>query len=223
MSSEDEAYLMDLLADLITIVNINACIAIFYSPTQKTIDYLIDSISQKRRSQYEILKTIVKESAFKVIPLIQNRLSHEKNLYIRAFCYRMLRQLPKVEMSLSSLEQDLTSSEVDLKLAAISYISYLEQPNYKTYLLDGLNSSDWEVRARCAKIVGYTGDAELAKALEPYLNDEIWWVRYRTAEALMRLGDVGQQILKSKKIEFDKFAYEISQQQLKSFQFNQGK
>lgn len=223
ISAEDEAYLMDLLADPVNIVNINACIAVLFSPTQKTIDCLIDLISQKRRSQYEILKTIVNQSAFKVIPLIQNRLSHEKNVYTRAFCYRILRQLPKVDICIESLEQDLNSSEVDLKLATLSYISYLEKPNYKTYLLNALNASDWEVRARCAKIVGYTGDAQLARALEPHLSDEVWWVRYRTAEALMRMGNVGQDILKSKNIELDKFAYEISQQQLKTFQFNQGK
>jgi hypothetical protein len=58
MSPEDEAYLVDLLADSVNIVSINACIAVLFSPTQKTIDYLIDLISQKRRSQYEILKTI---------------------------------------------------------------------------------------------------------------------------------------------------------------------
>jgi len=223
MSAQDEAYLMVLLADSATIVNINACIAVLFSPTQKTIDCLIDLISQKRRSQYEILKAILNQSAFQVIPLIQNRLSHEKNVYTRAFCYRILRQLPKVDIAIESLEQDLNASEVDLKLASLSYISYLEKPRYKTYLLNALNDSDWEVRARCAKIVGYTGDEHLAKALEPHLSDEVWWVRYRAAEALMKMGAVGKDILKSKDIELDKYAYEISQQQLKSFQFNQGK
>jgi HEAT repeat protein len=223
MSPEDEAYLVDLLADSVNIVSINACIAVLFSPTQKTIDYLIDLISQKRRSQYEILKTILKQSAFQVVPLIQNRLSHEKNVYVRAFCYRILRQLPKVEISIPFLNMDLNTKEVDLKLAALSYISYIEMPGYKNYLCSSIQSSNWEERARCAKIIGYTHDSELAKFLEPLLSDEVWWVRYRSAEALMGLGPKGQEILNAQKIEIDKFAYEISQQLLHDFSLNQGK
>ena len=155
MSSTEELFLIQLVADPVPLVSINAAIAICYSPTQKTMDSLIDIFSQQRRAQYDLLTEVLNASALKVIPLITQRLNHEKNIYMRVFCYRMLRQLPKIDIDLANLESDINSKNIDLSLAALSYISYAQTHDYKDHLIKGLHSDFWEVRARVAKLIGY--------------------------------------------------------------------
>ena len=217
MSSTEELFLIQLVADPVPLVSINAAIAICYSPTQKTMDSLIDIFSQRRRAQYDLLTEVLNTSALKVIPLITQRLNHEKNIYMRVFCYRMLRQLPKIDIDLARLESDINSKNIDLSLAALSYISYAQTHDYKDHLIKGLNSDFWEVRARAAKLIGYTKDAQLVDVLLPLLMDSVWWVRYRAAEALSHMGPAGLGALKAQKIDVDKFAFEMAQQQLQLF------
>lgn len=219
----DEEFLMLLIDDSVAKVSINACIAALFFPTQKLIDHFIDLFSQKRRSQYEISKTIINQSAMDVALCIEKRLSHEKNPYIRAFCYRILSEFPKLELAIPFLHSDLESEEIDLKLASLAYLYHVQKPHYKDELIKAIHSPHWEVRARCAKLMGYTEDEHLVKELEPLLKDDVWWVRFRAAEALSKMGEQGQQILRAQDVKLDKFAYEMSQQQLESSSFNRGK
>jgi hypothetical protein len=218
LSENEEAYLLKLMADLIPLVSLNAAIAVCFSPTQKLLDVLIDIFSQNRRSQYEFLTMMTSHAAFRIIPLIQTRLIREKDIYTRVFCYRMLRQLPKMEISNPFIQSDLNSEYLDLKLAALAYISYIEKPHFKDFLIEGLQSIFWEVRARAAKLIGYTRDEHLVSFLEPLLQDKIWWVRFRAAEALSLMGETGMNVLKAQNILIDKFAYEIAQQQIDFYQ-----
>jgi hypothetical protein len=210
--------LLDLLHDAEPLVALNAAVTIFQSPTQDLIDMIIDIFSQSRRSQYELLNMMTSHAALEVVDFIQHRLTQEKDSYKRVFCYRLLRQLPKVEMVMPFVELDLNSHHIDLSLAAISYISYIELKDFKQLLIHGLNSPYWEVRARCAKVVGYTKDKKLIPYLEPLLRDDVWWVRFRAAESLSFMGKTGMDVLRAQNININKFAFEIAQQQIESYQ-----
>lgn len=222
MNAVDEADLLILLADPIPVIAINAAIAICYCPSQQSIDTFIDIFSQNRRAQYDLLTEVLHTSALKIMPFVEKRLSQEKNIYIRVFCYRMLRQLPKIKIDLPDLESDINSTIIDLRLAALAYIAYAQTDNYKLHLSNAINADAWELRARAAKLIGYTKDESFLELLTLHLTDKVWWVRYRSAEALSLMGEKGETILNSQKIDVDKFAYEISQQQLE-FSTNQKK
>ncbi|NBX84894.1 MAG: HEAT repeat domain-containing protein [Gammaproteobacteria bacterium] len=217
LSVHEEAYLLKLMADSIRLVSLNAAIAVCFSPTQKMLDVLIDIFNQNRRSQYEFLTMMTSHAAYRIIPLIQARLIREKDIYTRVFCYRMLRQLPKMEISNPFIKSDLNSEHLDLRLAALAYIAYIEKPHFKDFLIEGLQSIFWEVRARAAKLIGYTRDEHLVPFLEPLLQDKVWWVRFRAAEALSLMGKTGMNVLKAQKIKIDKFANEIAQQQIEFY------
>ena len=214
MSAIDEQHLLSLLADPVPLVAINAAIAICFDPRQQTMDKFIDIFSQQRRAQYDLLTEVLHASALKMMPFIEQRLNNEKNIYIRVFCYRMLRQLPKMELILSTLDTDIHSAIIDLRLAALAYIAYAQTNDYKFHLSNAINADAWEIRARAAKLIGYTKDTFFLATLSLHLSDAVWWVRFRSAEALGMMGAQGRAILSSQKIDVDKFAYEMSQQQL---------
>jgi HEAT repeats len=218
LSPQEEKILIKLLNDDVPLVAVNAAEAIFFAPTQQMLDQFIDVFSNYRRSQYDLLGGILKQAAFSLIPMILHRLSQEKNANIRVFCYRMLRELPKLEVSVPFISKDLDSENIDLNLASLSYVTYLKKNNYKEHLIKALNSPFWEVRARAAKLIGYTKDEDLVKFLEPFLKDKVWWVRFRAAEALSHLGHLGLSALKAQKLNIDQFAFEISKQQIELFQ-----
>lgn len=217
LSEPEEKILIKLLNDDVPLVAVNAAEAIFFAPTQQMVDTFIDVFSVYRRAQYDLLGGMLKHAAFQVIPMILRRLSQEKNVNIRVFCYRMLRELPKLEVSVPFISKDLDSKNIDLNLAALSYVTYLEKSNYKEHLIKALDSPFWELRARAAKLIGYTKDENLVKFLEPFLKDKVWWVRFRTAEALTHLGHSGLNTLKAQKLNIDQFAFEISKQQIEVF------
>lgn len=219
-TEKDSESLQVLLMDDTPLVVINAAIAVCYQPTQTLIDTLINSFAQERRSQYDLLRLILKYGSLQIIPFIVHRLNHEANVQIKSLCYRMLTDLPKVELEVPSLKQDILGENIDLSLAAIAYIAYSEYQGYEKLLLNSLTHKVWQVRVRAAKFIGRTHKAKLAKYLEPLLIDKVWWVRFRAAEALIDLGEPGMEILSR---QTDPYAKEMAMQQIRLLQQRMGK
>lgn len=61
----------------------------------------------------------------------------------------------------------------------------------------GLAAPAWRVRAAAAESAGRIGLYQSTQQLERLLDDDEWWVRFRAGEALVRLGETGQQLLAS--------------------------
>ncbi|WP_146150954.1 HEAT repeat domain-containing protein [Allosphingosinicella deserti] len=55
----------------------------------------------------------------------------------------------------------------------------------------GLLSPNWEVRAAAAEAAGRISLTEAAPNLAALLHDQVFWVRLRAGEALLRLGQIG--------------------------------
>jgi hypothetical protein len=61
----------------------------------------------------------------------------------------------------------------------------------------GLSSPAYAVRAAAAEAAGRIGIAEVADPLAGLLDDDEWWVRFRSAEALLKLGEPGLERLRA--------------------------
>lgn len=216
----DGEYLKKLLQDDTPLVIINAAMAVCYQPTLLLVNMLIDNFAAERRSQYELLRLILKDAALQIAPIVVERLNSETEPQVKSLCYRILTDLPKLELHVPSLKEDITSENLDVCLAAIAYIAYSEHRDYKGLLVKSLSHPAWQVRARAAKLIGRIHDPQLATALEPILSDKLWWVRFRAAEALLQLGDPGMSILTR---QTDPYAKEIASQQIKLQQLRTGK
>lgn len=198
------------LNDPIALVSINAAALLLASDSQAMIDSVIDYFSSARRVQQSLYVQIISNTQVDITSFIRHRLMREKNEYIKAFCYRTLR-----ELSFSSDVRDLAivdfeSSNIELKLSVLDYWARHDLALSMNIFLSGLKDKRWEVRARSAKILGQLGDERCASLIEPCLEDSVWWVRINAAEALSRLGEKGTFILKKQEKERDPFAYDAA-------------
>jgi hypothetical protein len=183
---------------------------------------MIAVFAELRRSQLELMVTVLKHGHLKLTNLIVTRLETEKDPYIRAFCYRLLIDLPKVSIHTPSLELDIQQDVLNLALAALSYLSYLKKPGYKKMLVHMMSHSRWEIRARCIKYLGQTKDVKMVTIIRPYLKDASWWVRFRSAEALDNLGEAGKKCLEEESLSLDQFASDMSRARMDASVYKKG-
>lgn len=72
----------------------------------------------------------------------------------------------------------------------------LGHPAARLAVLNGLHRPGMAARAAAATAVGRIGLVEAADTLAALLDDREWWVRFRSAEALIRIGDGGKNLLR---------------------------
>ena len=211
ISKIEQAYLAKLLDDDIPIVTLNAALAVSLVPNEKLVNQLIDIFTEERRVQYDLFRIILFEANLKMVEMIVQRLTLETNNRVRGLCYRMLIDLPKINIEIPSLLHDIKSDYLDLSLSALAFAVYARKPNFSEILMKAISSPIWQMRARAAKLVGKNCDGSFAWVLEPLLNDENVWVRFRAAEGLINLGKIGIDLLKE--TSFPQ-AIELAKQQL---------
>lgn len=78
--------------------------------------------------------------------------------------------------------------ELPRYLRALGLIGH---PAARPAVLEGLSSPAYAVRAAAAEAAGRIGLVEAAEPLAGLLDDGEWWVRFRSAEALLKLGETG--------------------------------
>ena len=209
---QDQKILKNLILDEVPLVSMNAASLAIHCDSQALLDAIVDTFAKNRRVQQSLYAQIIANAGVPIIPLINNRLKREQNPYVKAFCYRSLAMLPVVSETVESVAEDLSSTNLDLKLAVLLYLCHTSPKASADLFLSLLTASDWEIRAKAAKLLGDVGDESFAPSLEPCLKDREWWVRMNAAEALAKLGAKGISILKKQDPMDDRFAYEIAQQ-----------
>jgi|LauGreDrversion4_2_1035121.scaffolds.fasta_scaffold09791_3 hypothetical protein len=214
LDGEVDALIIQLLHDPIALVAINAFKALAFRPNQRLLNEAIEVFSKFRRSQLELMVSVLTEADLELVSLIEQRLLYETDPLIRAFCYRMLVDLPKVSFETPYMPDDLSSESLSLALAAISYVNYLQKPLFKEILQQGLKQPRWQIKARCLKYLGRSQDEQQVELIQLHLSDEVWWVRFRAAEALSQLGAPGLKALENAKLSMDKFAKQMASQRM---------
>ncbi len=214
LTKQDEDQIRILISDSVKLVSINAAILALRYNSQDMLDTVIDFFSIDRRVQQSLVSQVISGSDAGIIPLIMNRIKRETNPYVKAFCYRILIQLPFASETCETADIDVKSSTIDLRLAAIEYIFHNNPTASATLLIRLLNDEHWQVRARSAKLLGQTGDESFVSELEVCLKDPDWWVRNNAAVSLFALGQKGIFVLKNQNPTVDQYAYDMAMQVL---------
>lgn len=207
----DEPIVKKLLYDEIPIVALDAeKIAIRFN-SQTLVDAIADCFSKTRHVQQSFYAELLPEDSKTLAPLFANTLSRSDSPYVKAFCYRALSVFLESFETIPSLEQDIHSENLELKLAALNYLAHTDSKKAEIELKAALKNPVWEVRAKAANLLGRLQIVSSAHLLETTLRDSEWWVRINSAEALLKLGEPGIKILKDQTPEKDRFAYETAQ------------
>lgn len=213
---EDESILSQLIRSDTFIVSLNTARIIFKYPTPETTNALIDSLAQGRRIQQSLYAEILtsEDTHDVLINTLVGRLAQEHDPYIKTFCYRLLARLAPSNDAIASIETDSLSDNLDLKIAALHYLSCFQNAMTRPMLRRFLDDEQPEVKAVVAKLMGEIHDEESVPFLEKKLHDSAWWVRINAAKSLSQLGKKGIFALQQQSFEVDRFAYEAAQKVL---------
>jgi HEAT repeat protein len=85
--------------------------------------------------------------------------------------------------------------QADLQPRIFRALGRIGHPGARDAILDGMRSSEWQVRSAAAEAAGKVGLTDAINPLTGLLEDEHWWTRFRAAEALTRLGNSGRRAL----------------------------
>jgi hypothetical protein len=233
----DTQKVLSLIEDPALFIAVTASRVGFKFTSDILINSAIDIFYHFRRLQKSVLSSIAADSSVESRNIVIMRLFNEKDAYIKCFCYSIMMQFPieenlpdkftrfvktvtthilppfQIVQHLSeAIPRDLDSNVLDLRMAALKYAGH--NPGYYHLVPPYLNAPEWQLRAAAAQIAGETKDISQVEKLSDLLKDKEWWVRMRAAQALVRIGTKGIQILKSQSIEHDQYAYEAATQAL---------
>lgn len=208
----DAPMVIKLIEDPILLVALNASRVAFKYHCPLLVNASIDVFSKYRKIRQSIYATIAAEWPEHIEKIVVDRLMIEKDPYVKAFCYRLLQQLPIQETFDDMIKDDLASDVLDLRIAALHYSGY--NPAYNHFLGKYIDDEQWQVRAIAAEWIGRAQYLKALPALGKRLSDHEWWVRIRTAEALGKCGEAGIAYLKMQSEAKDKYAYDAARQVL---------
>jgi len=215
-SETDDNNIIQLINDPVLLVSLNAAtIALKYHSSPALINAVIDRFSKNRRLQQSIFARILSNYGVEITPFIIQRLVVEADPYVKAFCYRLLTSLPVQEVIADTAYLDVDAGNLELEITVLNYLAYNKAERVEEILNKKLNSSEWQIRAVSAKCLGQLHSIKSVALLAEKLNDSAWWVRINAAQALVKLGDMGIEILKRQSPEVDAYAYEAALQVLK--------
>lgn len=215
LEHQDYPVLIHMLSSKILLVILGACKIIFTHPNEPLINTMIDSLSLSRKIYqdlfFQILSTLPDIDQSLLSEIFFQRLLQEKNTYTRCFCYRMIKKLLASEKMLPLIKQDITNENLDLRIAALSYLSCIPSAISLQILEAATEDKQFEIRALAVKTLGECKQLISTAILEKKLQDNAWWVRINAANALASLGPSGIAILRRQRPDADRFAYETSQ------------
>lgn len=218
LDKKNQSYLIPLIKDKIFLVSLNAAKVAIHAPNKEAINTIIDTYAKGRKMQQATFSEILakNETNSEIIPLVIERLEHEKDPYVKTFCYRLLERLPDNQTLSPTYEEDVKSENRDLKITTLEYLSFYPNQNTVPLIRQALDDPSWEVRAVAAKLLGKLQDRQSIPEIAEMLNDQEWWVRGNAATALHNMGEEGIAVLKAQSSDVDPLAYETSQYVLKT-------
>lgn len=150
----DEEAILKLLRDHITLVSINSAMVATKFFNEKLTNNLIDIFSAGRRLQQSLYAEMIAKKGDAIAIIIFNRLDKEQNLYVKAFCYRLLSRLEDKTIFYPNAKDDVLSDNLELKLSALRYVASCDYPSKIEIVFKLTNDPHWEVRAVVANILG---------------------------------------------------------------------
>lgn len=215
---KDEILLIKLMDSDDLLVCLESAKTIFKSPNSQLVNKVINVLANGRRLNQsffiDVLEKISNHEKKILTTFFIQRIDVESNSYIKAFCYRMLIKLIPDEKILSNIKQDIANPNIDLSIAALTYLSRFKNPLAIQLIFENLNHKAWQIRARVIKLLEQMKIEAAVPFIEHKLNDLSFWVRINAANALAKMGQSGIESLKKQDVNKDRYAYEAAQKAL---------
>lgn len=207
---EDEKYIQNLINDGIPLVYLNALPAALACGSKNIIDSIVLHIaSQRRLTQGTYLQAFVNAPS-DIVSIIVDYLNQTKDPYIRTTCYKIL-MLSQATNSNWDLNSDIASPNLELRIAAVRYLTMRNQNEAIPVLTNLLNDPQWEMKVAALNSLGSLNARTAIPQITESLRDHEWWVRMNAGQVLFNMGDDGMRVLKEQDPSKDKFAYDVAQ------------
>jgi hypothetical protein len=207
---QDEENLIKLLNDPSVLIAMNVAGIVIQFNHAALINVMISIFAKGRRLQQSLAIESFSKKNNNISSIIIERLQNEQDLYTKIFCYRLLSHFPQSSIA-SCFQRDITYDSVDLKIAALAYLSNFEDSRKDELIYSLAMDPHWQIGAAAAKALGKIHTQKSLELLNLMLRSSDWWVRQNAAMSLYQLGNPGIKILKAQSIDEDKFAYETAQ------------
>lgn len=174
-----------LVASDIPIIYHNAIIAAIMNHSELAINSIIQKMADQPWARQNIYL-----QGFSSLP-IEERVFYEKKLAsamdpnIRAVLYNIMRRFPSAPIGWN-VSQDINSDNIELKISALKFISYVDREVAIPYLVTLLNDPDWEVRLVAIRRLNMLHAEKEISELSKYLKDKDWWVRTSIIEGMQQ-------------------------------------
>lgn len=216
LQPDDQPFVEQLLNDTIPLIALNAVKIVLEQPSQILINRVIIIFSKNRRFQNALFSQSIQVKPH-AAALITVCLNNSIDIYEKILCYRMLSEQSHYDQNIKTIQEDLNATNIDLQIAALTYVAYTDPKRAKLLLSQKLQNPHWEIRTIAAKLVGQIRDISSLTQLARCLHDSQWWVRINAAEALAQLGPPGIEILKQQTPEVDQYAYDTAKRVLETY------
>lgn len=213
LKPEDQKYIIQLIQDKILLISLSAAFIALKQPTDQTINTIIDHYSKGRHLQQSLLLDTVKSSHPDAEKIITTRLESETDLFTKVFCYQLLRHLSSSHKIIPVLLQDLKSTNIPLKSAALRYYASCSDCDLN-FLRNFCSDPEWKIRVVTIQLLSQKKDLASIDKIALLLRDKEWWVRINAANALVKMGEAGIKILQNQNPDVDNYAYQVSQEVL---------
>ncbi|KGP62534.1 hypothetical protein EP47_10710 [Legionella norrlandica] len=194
ISSKDHGLLIKLIKDHNMIVSFNA---MRIASKIGSLD-LLKAILDKLKPETHIVHTFVE---YFLVPapewpnIIGEELASTDDSWLKKICYEILRVTGGSSKYFDFTEADCFNENVNVRLAAIRVLPYLDKSRYLEIYNQLIHDKNWMVRNAIVKTLRELQDPNALDLLEYSLKDNVWWVRINAAKTLSYYGDSGQQIL----------------------------
>lgn len=205
----DEEHIVKLVNDETPLVYLRATSAAITFGSKATINAVINRMSRKRWITKSTFLQEFEQAPQKIQPLIVNRLKMSKNLNVRTACYTILIKFPGHTITWDILS-DIASPDLNLKLAAIKYLAYIDRETAIPILIGLLKNKEWEVRLVALNRLGDLKAVEAIDAISDCLNDPEWWVKISAKKALTAFETLGEEVLQKLDPQLEGIPFDIS-------------
>lgn len=211
---QDDKFITELVKDDVPLVSINASKAAILHNCDEAVNFIITKMASERRLTQAIYMQTFDDAPPKTHAIIDKRLMTEKDPYARAACYNILAKYPPEKISWN-MDADLESTNIELRLASIRFITKSKKKAAIPMLINLLDDASWEVQVVVIHCLNDLKAEEAISKLAICLHSLNWWVRLNAAQVLKNFGDSGVKVLKRIDATQDKYAYEMAQHVLK--------
>lgn len=206
----DDKYIVKLIHDDIPFIYLHAITAGLMHQSENTVNAVIKKMSlESWTSQSTALE------AFDNTPagnrqFIEKMIHHTNDISVKTACYHMLTKYP-VGKHDWNINKDLSSTNVELRIAVIKYAALLDHDLSVSLLRKALNDDVSDVKVIALFRLNLVKAEEAIHDIAKCLDDEDMTVRVVTAGILKNFGEKGLKALQSANPELRDISYHLIQ------------